>query len=268
MNNPIGIFDSGVGGLTVAKEIRRLLPNENTVYVGDTARVPYGAKDAETLLEYGREIIKFLLTQNVKTVVLACGTSSANTFDKLQNEFPDLPLVDVLRPGVAECLKLTKNKPDLRFGIIATAATIKSGLFQRLLLEERPETILFSQACPLFASMVEAGLTSKPNNPILHFAAQTYLSNLRGQIDALVLGCTHYPLLTTTLKHTLGDIKFINLAESTAATTKKCLAAQNKLNKKNTPPTHKFYVSGSTEIFKKTARDIFNEEIEPIKIDW
>ena len=268
MHNPIGIFDSGVGGLTVTKEIRRLLPNESTVYVGDTARVPYGAKDAETLLEYGREIINFLLTQNVKAVVLACGTSSANTFDKLQNEFPDLPLVDVLRPGVAECLKLAKNQPDLRFGIIATAATIKSGLFQRLLLEERPDIVLHSQACPLFASMVEAGLANKPNDPILHFVAQTYLSDLRGQIDALVLGCTHYPLLTTTLKHILGGIKFINLAKSTAAATKKCLISQNKLNNKSTQPTHKFFISGSTEIFKQTARNIFNEEIEPIKINW
>jgi len=266
MHNPIGIFDSGVGGLTVTKEIRRLLPSENIVYVGDTARVPYGAKDAETLLTYGREIIRFLLTKNVKAVVLACGTSSANTFDKLQDEFPDLPLVDVLRPGVATCLKLLQAQPHLRFGLIATAATIKSGLFERLLLEEIPNTVLHVRACPLFASMVEAGLAGKPNNPILHFAAQTYLSDLRGQIDALVLGCTHYPLLTTTLKHILGDIQFINLAESAAAATKTCLA--NKLNGCDTPPTHQFYVSGSTEIFKKTARNIFNEEIEPLKISW
>jgi len=256
---PIGVFDSGVGGLTVAKEIRRLMPGENIVYVGDTARVPYGTKDAETLLQYGREIIRFMISKNAKAVVLACGTSSANTFDKLQEEFPQIPLVDVLRPGAAACLEIAKENPDTHFGIIATTATINSGLFARLLHGVE----LHSRACPLFASMVEAGLATQPGNPILRFVAETYLADLRGKIDALVLGCTHYPLLTDTLAAVLGEITFINLAESTAQATKERLNTLGILENDNSPTSHEFYVSGSTEVFRATAQAIFNEECSP-----
>jgi len=265
---PVGIFDSGVGGLTVAKEIRQLLPNESIIYVGDTARVPYGSKDPETLFNYGKEIIDFMLTHNVKAVVFACGTSSANTFDRLQEQFPDLPLVDVLRPGVAECVKLAEQNPSIRLGIIATAATINSGLFAKLLEQESPGTILHSRPCPLFASMVEAGLANDKNNPLLHFVAETYLADLRGQIDALVLGCTHYPLLTDILANILGNIQFINLAAATAHKTKNCLASRNGLNENNHAPEKNFFVSGSKEVFKKTAQAIFNENCEPQKIQW
>ena len=269
MSNPIGepiwgsigIFDSGVGGLTVAKEIRRLLPNESTIYVGDTARAPYGSKTKEELLKYGRDIINFLRTKNVKAVVLACGTSSANTYDTLQKEFPDLPLIDVLRPGVKTCAHLYEENQKIRIGLIATAATIKSGLFATLLAEKCPDITLYSRACPLFASMVEAGLASNPNHPALQFAAETYLSDLRGKIDALVLGCTHYPLLTNTLSQVLGDIKFINLAEATAIATKQALP-----HPATAPPTHEFYVSGSAEVFRKTAQSIFNESCHPKEI--
>jgi len=261
---PIGVFDSGVGGLTVAKEIRRLMPSENIVYVGDTARVPYGTKTPETLLQYGREIIRFMKTKNAKAVVLACGTSSANTFDNLQEEFPEMPLMDVLRPGAEVCRKMIENAPEIRFGIIATSATINSGLFEKLL----PNATLYSRACPLFASMVEAGLAAKPNHPLLHFAAETYLSDLRGKIDALVLGCTHYPLLTDTLAKILGEITFINLAESTAKSTKNKLIELNLLEKDNSPTLHEFHVSGSTEVFRATAQSIFNERCEPFKINF
>jgi len=259
ISSPVGIFDSGVGGLTVAKEIRRLLPNESTVYVGDTARVPYGTKSTETLLSYGREIIKFLQTKNVKAVVLACGTSGATTFDTLQAEFPNLPLIDVLRPGVEICAK----KPDAKFGIIATSGTIKSGMFAKLLAEKLPDAILYSRACPLFASMVEAGLAIKPNNPILRFAAETYLEDLRGKIDTLILGCTHYPLLTDILRQVLGDVDFINLAEATALAAKDAIG---NMLADNLNPTHEFYVSGSEEVFRKTALGIFGEDCKVFKL--
>ncbi|MCL2373011.1 MAG: glutamate racemase [Defluviitaleaceae bacterium] len=264
-DRPIGIFDSGVGGLTVAHQLRRVLPHESTIYVGDTARVPYGSKTKETLLSYGRDIIKFLLTKNVKAVILACGTSSANTYQQLQEEFPQIKLIDVLRPGVAACASMLAVNPQLRLGLIATEATVRSGLFETLLKEKSPTANIISRPCPLFASMVEAGHATKPGDPILQFVSDNYLADLRGQIDALVLGCTHYPLLTAILTATLGQIQFINLAESTAAAAKTQLSTQ--LSTK-TKPTHQFYVSGSTEIFQQTAKQIFGEDCVAGKVEY
>lgn len=254
-SRPIGIFDSGVGGLTVAKEICRLLPFESTIYVGDTARVPYGTKTPQQLLSFSREIIGFLLEKNVKAVVIACGTSSSITFEQMQKEFPSLPMVDVIRPGVEACSQ-TKNT---RFGLIATAATIKSGLFARLLEKKCPGAAVYPRACPLFASMVEAGLPT--NHPALRFAVETYLADLRGQIDALVLGCTHYPLLTDALRAVLGDIEFINLAVATAHATKERI--KNMTAGENNTPTHSYYVSGPADVFRTTGRMILGEEINP-----
>ena len=262
MKRPIGVFDSGVGGLTVVKEIRKLLPHEDIVYFGDTARVPYGTKTPETLLEYGREIIHFMKTKHAKAVVLACGTSSANTFDKLQEEFPEMPLVDVLRPGAKACVDIAEKKPETRFGIIATSATINSGLFPQLL----GDISIVARPCPLFASMVEAGLTSKPNNMLLKFVAETYLADLKGKIDALVLGCTHYPLLTDILSEVLGDVMFVNLGESTAIATMEKLRGNNAIDSTKTPGVHEFYVSGKAEVFSQTAKAIFNEEIQVLEI--
>jgi len=253
---PIGIFDSGVGGLTVAKEIRRILPHESTIYVGDTARVPYGTKSPQELLSYSREIIQFLLDKNVKAVVIACGTSSSITYEQMQKEFPTLPLIDVIRPGIEACLQ-TKNT---RFGLIATAATIKSGLFVRLLEEKCPSAEIHARACPLFASMVEAGLHT--NHPALRFAVNTYLADLCGKIDALVLGCTHYPLLTDALSATLGDIEFINLGVAAALATKERL--EDILADETNVPTHSYYVSGPGDVFCTTGQRILGEEINPI----
>lgn len=257
---PIGIFDSGVGGLTVAKELRRILPYESTVYVGDTAHVPYGTKTPQELFAYGREIIEFLLKQNVKAVVIACGTSSATVFEQLRETFPTLPIIDVLRPAVDTCFHaITHDKKLPRLGLIATAATIRSGAFSRLLAEKSPNITLHSRACPLFAAMVEAGLPQ--NHPALLFAASTYLSDLRGKIDALVLGCTHYPLLTDAITAILGDIQFINIAEATALATRKHL--QDMLADEKNAPTHTYYVSGAGDVFAKTGKIIIGEECNP-----
>jgi len=260
---PIGIFDSGVGGLTVAREIYRLLPGESTIYVGDTARVPYGTKTPEELLHYAQEIIRFLLNKNVKAIVIACGTSSAVTYSTLREEFADLPLVDVIRPGVDECAKLVDTNPNTRLGIIATAATIKSGLFSQLLTERCPDMTLYARACPLFASMVEAGLPT--NHPAMRFATETYLSDLRGKIDALVLGCTHYPLLTDALGTALGDIQFVNIGEATARATQEKLTQLNLLSDNDTPAAHTFYVTGPDDVFRTTGSLILGEVCKPEK---
>jgi len=253
-SRPIGIFDSGVGGLTVAKEIRRLLPYESTIYVGDTARVPYGTKNPDELLSFSREIIQFMLDKNVKAVVIACGTSSSITYKQMQKEFPTLPLIDVVRPGVEACLQMSNT----RFGLIATAATIRNGLFMRLLKEKCPDATIHTMACPLFASMVESGLPA--SHPAVRFATETYLADLRGKIDALVLGCTHYPLLMDALSAALGDIKFINLGVAAAHATKECL--KNILADENIIPTHSYYVSGPADVFRSTGQRIIGENIE------
>ena len=260
---PIGIMDSGVGGLTVAKEIKQLLPFESTIYVGDTARVPYGTKNADTLFKYAKEIICFLVDKNVKAVVLACGTISSTIFERLQDEFPDLILVDVIRPGVSTCVELIRQKPDLRLGLIATTATIKSGMFTKLLENQLTKQLgrqLITRACPLFASMIEAGL--KNNHSLLTFIAKTYLSDLNNKIDALVLGCTHYPLMVDTLSYVLGNINYISLATSTAHATKEAIISCT--NSGSTPPSHSYYVSGNPSKFAKMAQLILNEEIETL----
>jgi len=253
----IGLFDSGVGGLTVLKEIHHLLPKQKTIYFGDTARVPYGAKTPEQLLTFAREIIDFLLEKNVKAVVIACGTSGSYTYDKLVELYPTLPLVDVIRPGVDLCANLDIH----RFGLIGTVATIRSGVFARLLKEKRPEAEIYPRACPLFASMIEAGL--KPNHPALRFAAESYLADMKGNIDALIMGCTHYPLLADVFRDILGDVKLINLGEATA------IALKNRLQELNLTagediPKHEFYVSSNPENFAATGKLILEKEILPL----
>jgi len=247
-NRPIGIFDSGVGGLTVLREVQAILPHEPVIYVGDTANAPYGGKTPEELLGCAREIIRFMRGHNVKAVVLACGTTSSTVYDKLVAENPDLPLVDVIRPGVLACAETGLK----RIGLIATAATIKSGLFARLVSEQVPHINLVSQACPLFAPIVEAGATK---TVVAHFAAKTYVGKWHGQIDALVLGCTHYPLLTDVLSDVLGeDMQYINLAAHTARALYAKLEAEGITSDGKAQAEYGYYVSGEPGSFDKTAR--------------
>jgi len=246
-NRPIGIFDSGVGGLTVLREVQARLPHESVIYVGDTANAPYGGKTPEELLECGRDIIRFMRGQGVKAVVLACGTTSSTVYDDLVAENPDLPLVDVVRPGVLACAEIGLK----RIGLVATAATIKSGLFARLVAQEAPHVSLVAQACPLFAPIVEAGATK---TVVARFVAETYLGKWRGQVDALVLGCTHYPLLTDALSDVLdGDMQYINLAAYTAKALYAKLEAEGITSDGKAPAEYSYYVSGEPNAFDKTA---------------
>ena len=259
----IGIFDSGVGGLTVLAKVQEALPNESIVYVGDTANAPYGGKSHEELLRHGRDIIAFLRRQNVKAVVLACGTTSSTVYEQLVAENPDIPLIDVIRPGVRACVDLTGKNPSMRIGVIATAATIKSGMFAKLLKAERPHASLLVQACPMFAPMVESGVA---HGPIAKWAVETYISNWRGNIDALVLGCTHFPMLTDVLSEVLGPVQFINLAASAVASAKEKLAGL--IASDANPCVHTYYVTGDPAPFNLIARFLLNKDITslPIKL--
>lgn len=263
-NQPIGIFDSGVGGLTVAAAVMETMPNEKIIYFGDTARVPYGNKSSETVTRFSKQIIRFLMTNNVKVIIAACNTVSSVSLKQLRKDF-DIPIFGVVEPGVYSALLTTKNK---RVGIIGTSATIKSGAYEKLINKKDSKIEVFSQACPLFVPLAEEGWT---DTLITKLTAEKYLSPLiEKNIDSLVLGCTHYPLLYDCIKSTLGEgIELVNPAKATAECVKEYLLKNDMLNNEGKSHGHKFYVSDMTDkldiICKKTLHESF--ALEKIDIE-
>ncbi len=210
-NAPVGIFDSGVGGLTVAREIIRQMPGERIVYFGDTARVPYGNKSRETVIRYSRQIIRFLMTKQVKAIVIACNTASAYALDTVEREF-DIPIIGVIRAGALTAVRATRNG---KIGVIGTEGTIGSGIYTEVMKQMNPDIEVTGKACPLFVPLVEEGLL---HDSVTDEIASRYLSVLKGRfIDTLVLGCTHYPLLRSTVGRIMGgDVTLVNPAYETA----------------------------------------------------
>ena len=208
---PIGVFDSGVGGLTVVREIMRNLPDERIVYFGDTARVPYGSKSKNTVIRYSRQIVHFLETQQVKAIVIACNTASALALDTIEKEI-DLPIIGVVKPGAQMAVETTQNK---RVGVIATESTIQSGLYQQLITEADPAITVYGKPCPLFVPLVEEGWTK---DPITEEVARRYLAEILDKdIDTLIMGCTHYPLLRSLLRKVVGEkVTLVNPAYETS----------------------------------------------------
>lgn len=256
---PIGVFDSGVGGLTVAREIMRQIPNENIIYFGDTARVPYGSKSKDTIIRYSRQIIEFLLTKNVKAVVIACNTATAFALETLQEEF-DIPMLGVVKPGAKVAALTTRSN---RIGVIGTEGTVNSKIYNEFLSRTNPGVEVFSKACPLFVPLVEEGLV---DDPITFEMARRYLSVLKeDHIDTLVLGCTHYPLLRNTVQKVMGDeVTLVNPAYETAKCLKKVLESKG-LESHNPVSKHKFYVSDGAEKFKAFANTILPCDVEETK---
>jgi glutamate racemase len=211
MQKAIGIFDSGVGGLTVLKELVAALPQEHTIYLGDTARVPYGIRSPETVTRYSFENTQFLLAQEIKMLVVACNTASAISLGAVKKEFP-LPVIGVLEPGARAAVASTRAR---RIGIIGTEATVASGAYEKAIHVLAPEIKVFSYACPLFVPLVEEGWF---DNEVTELAARRYLEPLRASgIDTLVLGCTHYPLLKKVIGRVIGEgIALIDSATETA----------------------------------------------------
>jgi len=267
-NNPIGIFDSGVGGLTVLKAVQNLLPNEQLIYVGDTARAPYGCKTKEQLLQYGKDIIEFLHHKNCKAIVMACGSSSSNTYTELCDLFPDVPLIDVIRPGVDACEALYAKNPQTRFALLATTATIRSGMFVKMLSDDKSSLTIHSRRCPMFASMIESGQALIKDNPLLMYVAEQYIGDLKNKVDAVVLGCTHYPMIADTIKKVLGDVTIINLSESAAQQLYHMLKRQHMFSTHDAPPKHEFYVSGDMDMFQKIAGEIMGIRCIPKTVTW
>lgn len=262
---PIGVFDSGVGGLTVAKEIMQQIPNERIIYFGDTARVPYGSKSKTTITKFTKQITRFLLTQNVKALVIACNTMSAYAIDEVEKEV-DLPIIGVVKPGARVAVTQTKNK---RIGVIATEGTIGSGMYERFITNIDPEVSVLGKACPLFCPLVEEGML---DDPVTDEIARRYLKDLMDKdIDTLIMGCTHYPLLAPALKKLVGDrVRLVNPAYETARELKVMLEKEELLNEQPLTESmgHEFYVSDLAEKFRNFAINILGDpEITTEKVD-
>ena len=249
---PIGVFDSGVGGLTVVRELMRALPNEEIIYFGDTARVPYGAKTKETVTKYAMQIVNFLMTKNVKTIVIACGTVSSNSYEALRAAF-DVPIVEMVSHGAAMCLDVTENN---RIGVIGTEATVRSGAYERCIRACRPEAEVFAKACPLFVPLAEENWT---HNAVAEMTAELYLQELTARgIDTLVLGCTHYPLLEDCIRKAVGGVRIVNPAEAAAAYVAQFLTANGLERTERAAPRHTFCVSDNTRMFDRICRLVLN----------
>lgn len=251
---PIGVFDSGVGGLTVAREIMRQMPNEKIIYFGDTARVPYGTKSKDTITRFSRQIARFLQTHQVKTIVVACNTASAYAMEELEAEL-DIPVIGVVKPGARMATDITQNG---KIGVIATEGTINSGLYTKYIKSLREDAVIYGKACPLFVPLVEEGLWE---DPVTMEIARRYLSELIDlDIDTLILGCTHYPLIRSVIGRVMGEgVTLVNPAYETAVALKKLLAEKNLLNNVAPPlgsNPYQFYVSDGAEKFKQFANSI------------
>ncbi len=251
---PIGVFDSGVGGLTVVREIIRQIPNERLLYFGDTARVPYGTKSKETVLRYTRQIIRLLESQKVKAIVVACNTVSAVALEEIEKEV-DVPIIGVVRPGVRAAAAATRNG---RIGVIATKATIESNIYANYLKQIDPKVEVLGKACPLFVPLVENGLLE---DPVTDEIAGRYLAELIDRdIDTLVLGCTHYPLIRSTIQRIVGEqVTLVNPAYETAIELKDLLDKYGI--RKTTEPhlggdMHRFYVSDDARGFEVFANSV------------
>ena len=217
-NAPIGVFDSGLGGLTVLKSCLEAMPNERFVYLGDTARTPYGSKAHDTIRRYGLDCAHYLAGHDVKMIIVACNTVSAHALSDIESEF-DCPVIGTVEPAISTALRMTKNH---RYGVIGTEATIAGGVYERGLLAADPTAVVLSKACPLFVPLVEQGMVS---GEIVSKVVELYMSELRAaDVDSIILGCTHYPLLAGTLQDFLGDgVSLVACSDAVAAAAVGCL---------------------------------------------
>lgn len=254
------MFDSGVGGLTVVSEIERLLPHENVVYFGDTARVPYGAKSKKTITKFSVENVEFLMEHDVKMVVVACNTASGFSLDFLKRCFR-VPIIGVIEPGTKCAVDLTRNK---RIGVIGTRGTISSGAYERSIRRIGPKCSVFARSCPLFVPLVEEGWMK---TKIARDIASVYLSSLKQRkIDTLIMGCTHYPILRDVIAKIMGrGVLLVDSAREVAKETKAALEGVCLLNGSTAKGIHKFFVSDEPGRFIETGEIFLKKRINCVK---
>ena len=259
-NAPIGIFDSGLGGLTVLKQIQNCLPDEDYIYFGDTAHLPYGSKSNDCIIDYSHNIVNFLISKNVKAVIIACNSASSVAKEPLQQQF-DIPIFEVITPSVDHAINITNNN---RIGVIGTEATIKSKIYSQKISNLDKSIYVEEIACPLFVPIIEESLE---NNNITSDLVKLYLNPMiELNIDTLILGCTHYPIIKDQLSSFLPkQIKFITSGRPTGIALKKYLSENNQINCDGKGITH-FYVSDDAEKFKHLGSKFLNNDINNIQL--
>jgi len=259
-NKAIGVFDSGIGGLTVYKAIKEKMPNEKVVYLGDTARLPYGSKSKKTIIKYSIQNAEFLIEQDVKIIVIACNSSSSYAVETLQTQF-DIPVVGVIEPGAEAAIKYSKKK----IGVIGTTATICSGAYKTTILDKSDKFDIISKDCPLFVPLVEEGWI---NHPVTRLVIKEYLDPLVKQnIETLVLGCTHYPVLKEVIKEVIGDeIKLVDSAETTAQRVYNIFESLGWLSGNKEKVIDEFFVTDFPDRFKRVGEIFLKKKIEQVKI--
>ncbi|MDP7422571.1 MAG: glutamate racemase [bacterium] len=263
-DNAIGIFDSGVGGLTVLRALTRELPGEDTVYYGDTARVPYGPKSAETITRFSLEVLSFLLSCRVKIVVIACNSATSVALSRLR-EVSSVPVVGVVEPGVRAAIRCTGNQ---KVGVIGTEATISSGSYRLMLKKLSPEIKIFERACPLFVPLVEEDSGYWIDSPLTRQIVGFYLSGLkRSRIDTLVLGCTHYPLLNQVFSEVVGpDVHLVDSATEVAKEVRLVLEKTGLLRSGQRIPERKYYVSDQIEKFCRSGGRFLGQPVNQVEL--
>lgn len=264
---PIGVFDSGLGGLTAVAELMRLLPGEDIVYFGDTGRVPYGSRSKDTILKYAQQDVAFLRTFDLKAILIACGTVSTTALDVLAGENPSLPFVGVAQPAAYCAAKATKNG---KIGLIGTQATINSGAYERYIAQENPTATVLAKACPLFVPLVENGRVH-PGDIVIETVCAEYLQPMKDAgVDTLVLGCTHYPLLTEVIGNFMGDgVTLINTGAEGARQVTALLAQRDGLAPKGHEGNRRYFVSDSVADFSRLASQFLQQDVteDVTKID-
>ena len=257
-NRPVGVFDSGLGGLTAARKIRSILPSENIIYFGDTSRVPYGGRSAEILLKYARQDVRFLRTFDIKAILVACGTVSTTALPQLRKE-SDIPILGVVEPACRRAAAVTRNK---RVGLIATAASVRSGAYQRILQELDPDVAVTARACPLFVPLVENGRFRR-GDVVIETVAREYLEPLRATgIDTLILGCTHYPLLTEIIADIMSPgVTLIDSGAAAARVLRQTLSDRGALAQRD-HGTLTLYASDRPEDFGALAGQFLRRPLE------
>ncbi len=260
-SSPLGIFDSGIGGLTVARAVFEQLPRESTVYFGDTARVPYGPKSPETVRRYSLEILHWLLQQRVKAVVIACNTSTAHALETLQAESP-VPVIGVIQPGAKAAAAHADGRP---VGVIGTAGTIASNAYAKAIRRVRADARVEQKACPLFVPLVEEGWFEHPAAELI---AREYLAPLaRSGVGSLVLGCTHYPLLRPLLQRVMGpDVTLVDSGEETARVVAAVLRERGLEAPEGAPGTHRFVVSDDEARFRQVGARFIGDRLDRAEV--
>jgi len=259
-NRPIGVFDSGLGGLTVVKALKGLLPNESILYFGDTARLPYGIKSKDLVTQYSKQIIKFLIKKNAKMIVIACNTATAMALNTLKKDFKDIPIIGVIEPGSEQAILTTINN---KIGVIGTIATINSKAYEQSIKEKDVEIDLISKACPLFVPFVEEGLI---DGEAINEVAQHYLSSFNNNVDTLILGCTHYPLLKSVISKNTKQITLIDSASVVAKVAHKKLQDHRLLTHDKSIGTLQCYVTDLPMRFEKLGNIFLGEEIKNLHL--